>query len=174
MIKSSIGYYGYATIKLLKGKRVTRVITHHNSGTTWLFRLLASTLCGKDETSNMPKFLDLLHLENQSNTSSRLVSSLAGKVSLAAKVLENVPVAGSTNTAKVAASFTAFVPASMVTNQYINALAIYSNAYGDDTKLAEIKLDELVDLTTKRSYNLMIDWTMTFDNVVTSSQGDGN
>jgi hypothetical protein len=63
MIKSSIGYYGYATIKLLKGKRVTRVITHHNNGTLWLFKLLASTLCGKDETSNMPKFLDLLHLE---------------------------------------------------------------------------------------------------------------
>ena len=173
MIKSSIGYYGYATIKLLKGKRVTRVITHHNSGTAWLFRLLASTLCGKDETSNMPKFLDLLHLENQSEPTSALKSSLAGKVSLTAKVLENVSVVGSADIAKVAASFTAFVPASMVTNQYINALAIYSDATGD-TMLAEIKLDELVDLTTKRSYNIMIDWTMTFSNVITSTQGDNN
>lgn len=173
MIKSSIGYYGCATIKLLKGKRVVRTILHHNNGTEWLFRLLASTLCGKDETSNMPKFLDLLHLENQSDPNSALVSSLAGRVSLTAKVLENVSVAESTNSAKVAASFTAFVPASMVTNDDINALAIYSDATGD-TMLAEIKLDELVDLTTKRSYNLMIDWTMTFNNVVTSTQGDSD
>lgn len=168
MIKSSIGYYGYATIKLLKGKRVARVITHHNNGTVWLFRLLASTLCGKDETSNMPKFLDLLHLKNQSDPNSQLVSSLAGRVSLTAKVLENVSVAEGINTAKIAASFTAFIPASMITNQYINVLAIYSDAAGD-TMLAEIKLDELVDFTLKRPYNLMIDWTMTFNNVVTNT-----
>ena len=116
----------------------------------------------------MPKFLDLLHLKNQSDPNSQLVSSLAGRVSLTAKVLENVSVAEGINTAKIAASFTAFIPASMITNQYINVLAIYSDAAGD-TMLAEIKLDELVDFTLKRPYNLMIDWTMTFNNVVTNT-----
>ena len=77
----------------------------------------------------------------------------------------------------MAAIFTAYIPSRTIveTKEYVNTLALYSTySFGDDTstRLAQIKLDdnEVFKLSDISTHSYIIEWIMTFSNVVTVAQ----
>ena len=162
MINNNIQYYGFVKIKVCKGDKVIRTVSEHNAGTSYLFKLLASTICGTNATGQMPKFLDV-----GTKGGSTFSTTLTHRISLSARLIENVAVEGTTYA--WAAQFTAMIPSTAlvavadVVN--INCLRLEHDPTGSTT-LAEINLasDAQLSLDASAGYNYMIEWVMTFAN----------
>ena len=133
---SAIKYIGRARLTLYRGNKVVRTIEHKNHGTAFLFKVLASALCGNNEKLNMPRYFDLGSTDDRGIFTSRLTSRPA----LTAKTLSATDIGAENQIAPGGgAEFTAFIPASAVVNTTnINTLRLLSSYTGTDTLLAEI------------------------------------
>lgn len=170
--EQSIGYCGFAKIKKMRGKKVVEEHIFHNSGTNYLFQALASTLCGQNRTSDMPQYFDL-GLTDDNNTYTVFLSS---RSPLTSRLVRDYKITGDTSAA-VAAVFTAYIPSRTIVNttNNINTLALYSTySFGDNTstRLAQIDLtgDEVFKLSDNSTHSYIVEWVMTFSNVVTVAQ----
>ena len=133
---SAIKYIGRAKLTLYRGNKIVRTIEHRNHGTAWLFKVLASALCGKDESLNMPRYFDLGTTDDRGI----FTSCLASRPALTAKTLSANDIGAENQIAPGGgAQFTAFIPASAVSDTTnINTLRLLSSYTGADTLLAEI------------------------------------
>lgn len=175
---SSMIYQGQATVKFMKGKDVVKIKTIHNNGTSLLFTLLSQCLIGIDVTKSMPKYLDI---GNYASEDGIFTSYLTNRVSLTARLIRGVNIESNSGYAPVAASFTAFVPSRTVSQDIIqgdgkiNCLRLYNlydNTVVEDGLLAQIDLsnDEVIQSSDYSKYSMMIEWLMTFSNVVRRSE----
>ena len=174
---SSMIYQGQATVKFMKGKDIVKVKTIHNNGTSLLFTLLSQCLIGIDVTKSMPKYIDI---GNYASEDGIFTSYLTNRVSLTAKLIRGVNIESGGYT-PVAASFTAFIPSRTVSQDIlqgdgeINCLRLYNlydNTVVEDGLLAQIDLsdDEVIQSSDYSKYSMMIEWLMTFSNVVRRSE----
>ena len=187
---SSMIYQGQATVKFMKGKDIVKVKTIHNNGTSLLFTLLSQCLIGIDVTKSMPKYLDIGNYMGESEGSGKTFTSyLTNRVSLTARLIRGVNIESNSGYAPVAASFTAFVPSRTVSQDIlqgggkINCLRLYNlydNTVVEEGLLAQIELsnDEVIQSSDYSKYSMMIEWLMTFSNVVrrgeSGTEGDNN
>ena len=173
---SSMIYQGQATVKFMKGKDVVKVKTIHNNGTSLLFTLLSQCLIGIDVTKSMPKYLDIGNYISE-GSGKTFTSYLTNRVSLTARLIRGVNIESNSGYAPVATSFTAFVPSRTVSQDIlqgdgkINCLRLYNlydNTVIEDGLLAQIDLsdDEIIQSSDYSKYSMMIEWLMTFSNVV--------
>ena len=172
---SSMIYYGQATVKFMKGKDVVKIKTIHNNGTSLLFTLLSQCLIGIDVTKSMPKYLDIGNYMGEDGV---FTSYLTNRVSLTSKLIRGVNIeSDSGGYTPVAASFTAFVPSRTVSQDIlqgggkINCLRLYNlydNTVVEDGLLAQIDLsgDQVIQSSDYSKYSMMIEWLMTFSNIV--------
>lgn len=179
-IKDSLNYCGFATIKVKKGNKIIKKYSSHNSGTQYLFKLLANALCGNYQREYMPRYIDLGNIDENS----KFTSSLIHRIPLNSTVVtENsgysIELANNNvYSIKFGALFSClFNFSNLIPDGSINAMQLHSNANGNDTCLAQIQLaDELSEDTLKfsSSYNFLVEWIMTFDNALISSQTDND
>lgn len=166
---NNIQYQGFVTIKILKGNKTIRTIKTHNAGTTLLFKVLSSVLCGNNESVNMPKYFDLGSMESD-GSSYTFKSNLANRVALNSKVIENFTTIMEDNkTFKSAygASFTVLIPSIQILEQKnIDTLRLYSLNYGEESLLAQVELLNSLEVSYDKGYNYMIEWVMTFENAM--------
>lgn len=178
---SSMIYQGQATVKFMKGKDVVKVKTIHNNGTSLLFTLLSQCLIGIDVTKSMPKYLDIGNYTGEDGSNKTFTSYLTNRVSLTARLIRGVNTTNNSGYAPVAASFTAFVPSRTVSQDIlqgdgeINCLRLYNlydNTVVEEGLLAQIDLsnDEVIQSSDYSKYSMMIEWLMTFSNVVRRSE----
>ena len=178
---SSMIYQGQATVKFMKGKDVVKVKTIHNNGTSLLFTLLSQCLIGIDVTKSMPKYIDIGNYTGEEGESKTFASYLTNRVSLTARLIRGVNIESNSGYAPVAASFKAFVPSRTVSQDIlqgggkINCLRLYNlydNTVIEDGLLAQIDLssDEVIQSSDYSKYSMMIEWLMTFSNVVRRSE----
>lgn len=175
--KNSVGYYGFAHVSFFKGKDKVKTIKIKNNGTELLFELLAKSICGINVTNLMPKYFDMgVYTVEQSIGT--FDTALSNRIPLTSAVIEDVPIQEHSSTAAVAAKFTAFVPNRTFNadsyGETINCLRLY-NVYGggpDEGLLAQIDLidggedSEVINVSQASQYSLMIEWIMTFGNVI--------
>lgn len=159
--KQTIQYNGSVNIKVLNGTKVVKTAKTHNSGTSWLFQVLASAIIGSNETNNMPKYLDVF--ENTGTTESvTLQSIISNPVPLTSKHMEKD---SDTNDGWVA-SFTAIIPYRSIKSggdHVIYCLRLYSTAGNETTQIAEVKPSDITINRDNRS-NLAVEWRMLFSN----------
>lgn len=110
----------------------------------------------------MPRYFDLGSTDDRGIFTSRLTSRPA----LTAKTLSATDIGAENQIAPGGgAEFTAFIPASAVVDTTnINTLRLLSSYTGTDTLLAEIQLENDVDLGASNIYNIMLQWVMAFCN----------
>ena len=171
--QSSLNYYGFVTINVLNNNKVVKTIRKHNSGTEWLFKVLASTLCGNNESTNMPRYFDIGTF-NKTQLGNTFVTSLVSRIALSSKTINNfsVSVPGTTDNHNfkgiVGASFSALISASdILQNSLAPILRLYSDVQGESSLLAQVNLgDEAITLDYSSGYNYMVEWVMTFENAL--------
>ena len=172
-ITGNLKYHGIVKISVLKGNKLIKTIKTHNAGTTWLFQILSSMLCGNDERLNVPRYFDLGNLTQATEYSSQIFeSSIANRVSLSSKVIKNFKVSeGSTIfTGSYGASFTALIPSLQIISSTAKQLRLYSTKNGgDEVLLAQVDLPETIQLEETSGYNYMIEWVMLFENALTET-----
>ena len=165
---NNIQYQGFVTVKVLKGNKAIKTIKTHNAGTTLLFKVLSSVLCGNNESVNMPRYFDFGNLINDGN-SYTFKSNLANRMALSAKVIENFTASAGNNsfTSAYGASFTVLIPSiQIVAHKDIDTLRLYASNYGEESLLAQVDLSEALEVSYDKGYNYMIEWVMTFENVM--------
>lgn len=167
-----MNYAGIVKISVMKGSKVVRTITEHNSGTIWLFKLLSSVLCGNNESANMPKYLDIGNIDPSANSGEIFHSNLGNRIPLTGKVINNFQITSSDTlfTGKYGAVFTAMIPSiQILQNIEVDTLRLYSTSSGgDEVLIAEVRLppENRLTLEQQQGYNYMIDWVMTFENAL--------
>ena len=161
-----LNYYGFVIIKTLKNNKIIKETTTHNSGTLWLFKLLAGALCGDTTVYNkMPQYFDLGVKDDEGNFTSHLYN----RVYLSAKVIKDFSVTIDRDifNGSYGASFTAMISSNTVrSSNPTKVLRLYSNSYAEDTLLAEVQLNDEISLNTAGGYNYSIEWVMTFENAL--------
>lgn len=122
----------------------------------------------------MPKYIDIGFFTT-SDSADTFESLLSYRVSLTSKVIKDVAVSTSSVAVPFASSFTAFIPSKIITPQEekkINCLRLYNNYVGSDVDglLAQIDLtgSDMIDAKDASQYSLMIEWVMTFGNMLQS------
>lgn len=166
-ITGNLKYQGIVKISILKGNKLIKTIKTHNAGTTWLFQVLSSMLCGNDERKNVPRYLDIGTL-----TSNKFNSSIANRVNLTSKIITNFQIKNNSNlyNGSYGAFFTALIPSLQITENTANCLRLYSTKNGgDEVLLAQVDIDELRDFNTSYGYNYIIEWVMLFENALTEA-----
>ena len=110
----------------------------------------------------MPHYFDLGSTDDRGI----FTSCLTSRPALTAKTLSATDIEAENQIAPGGgAEFTAFIPASAVVNTTnINTLRLLSSYTGTDTLLAEIQLENDVDLGASNIYNIMLQWVMAFCN----------
>lgn len=110
----------------------------------------------------MPRYFDLGTTDDRGI----FTSCLASRPALTAKTLSANDIGAENQIAPGGgAQFTAFIPASAVSDTTnINTLRLLSSYTGADTLLAEIQLENNVDLGASNIYNIMLEWIMAFCN----------
>lgn len=164
---NSFGYKGVVTLKILKNNRVIRTLTTHNEGSTELFRIMLSQLCGNNEAKKLPCYLDVTRVDKTSGLLNRI--KLTG---IKLDSVEGVP----------CAYFSALILANQFKKQGVDIIkfALYGeNNYSSniDTYLAQVsltqeqinELNNFVSLNTDiqkiySSYNLLVEWRMFISN----------
>ena len=181
MISCPVTYCGFATITKFRSNKKIGEWTFKNRGTNKLFTALAAVLCGQDQRVNMPKYFDLGRYSVTNDVTSTYISALSSRVTLTSKLVKNLIKETTDGNGKpqivsagVAAVFTAFIPTRLIQSEdSIQVLSIYSKHSDNDrdSLLAEINLtSDFEQLDQSGEYNYMIEWTMTFDNVVTVTE----
>lgn len=181
-INGNLKYRGIVKISVLKGKKLIKTINHHNAGTTWLFQVLSSMLCGNDERLNVPRYFDMGNLTEPTTVQPSIFeSAIANRIVLSAKVIDNFQVSETNpdNTiffnGSYGAVFTALVPSLQLVSTKAEILRLYSTKQGgDETLLAQVTLDNPLSLDYALGYNYMIEWLMTFENALTQSNTTTN
>lgn len=110
----------------------------------------------------MPHYFDL----GSKDSTGQFTTCLATRPYLTAKVLSATDMNSDGQIAPGGgAQFTAFIPASAVVDTTnINTLRLLSTYTGDDKLLAEIILNQDLDLGASNIYNIMLEWVMSFCN----------
>ena len=147
-IQQQIGYQGNVSISFVKNGKIKKSIKQHNSGTSYLFQLLASAITGQSLASEMPRYIMLfdasdnpiLYYKPQFTGGKPIVSD-----------------------GQARASFTAYIPQSAVTASTFKKLAMYTQSNNPNTKLAEVTLENPTEIPT--GYSVMVTWEMLFTNV---------
>lgn len=162
---NAFGYKGVVTLKILKGNKIIRTITASNEGSRELFRIIISQLCGNNESSNLPKYLDVIRVDGSSGLLNRVF--LTG---VKADAVDNIP----------CAYFSALIPANQFVKQGIDIIkfALYNSFISNvDRYLAQVSLtqkqiDELNKYVSTNmyiqkiysTYNLLVEWRMFISN----------
>lgn len=159
-----LGYKGSVTLKILKGSKIIRTVNSHNEGSSELFRIMLSQLCGNDEDARLPRYLDVISVDATSGILNRIV--LTG---IKLDTVDGLP----------CAYFSALIPANQFkTNKTIIQFGLYNNFSTNlDTFLARVSLtDEQINSINNftssnteirklyASYNLLIEWRMFISN----------
>lgn len=157
---SKVSYSGAVKIKVLSGTKVVKSGGAHNSGSLWLFRVLASALLGNDERRNMPHYLNIFDVNGDTET-----PILSNRVALTSGSFSPSEDGG------VMATFTAIIPyksiADRSTTHRISRIKIYSDASPDsETTLATVDTGagDVWDINSGTRNNIAIEWDMTFAN----------
>ena len=162
---NAFGYKGVVTLKILKGNKLIRTITAYNEGSKELFRIIISQLCGNNESSKLPQYLDIIRVDGSSGLLNRVF--LTG---VKADTVDNIP----------CAYFSALIPANQFIKRGIDIIkfALYNSFISNvDTYLAQVSLtQEQIDELNKyvstdpgiqrtySTYNLLVEWRMFISN----------
>lgn len=162
--KSNVSYSGTVKIKVLNGTKVVKSGKAHNSGTQWLFQVLASSILGNDERTNMPHYLSIFEVDDGVET--ELINN-------------RVPLTSGSFRAEnggVVATFTAIIPykslSSRSSDHTISRIKMYSSSDPErETMLAWVDppLSSEWVISKDTTNNIAIEWDMTFSNQSTTS-----
>lgn len=176
--QNSIGYYGFAELSFYRGKDKVRTIRIKNNGTNLLFKYLSQAICGLSVGSYMPKYFDMGNFSSDQQGNGIFTSNLSSRPVLTASIVENISL-NSDQVAQVASKFTATIPSRTVSSlqegqdNKINCLRLYNTYYSannNDGLLAQIDLSDNPIEIDNNSYTIIVEWIMTFGNVIKSVQ----
>lgn len=153
---SNIAYEGKVTVKVLRGSKIVRSSTTHNSGQVRLFYYLCKCLVGTYSQSEAPAYLRMFYGDSISSS----------EATNTAQPLRSKRPLSSTNSAT--AEFTFLIPTSAINSQQdgkITTLAIYgSDSSTDKSKpLATVTLsgsDRIIP-SSDPGVNIYVKWVMT-------------
>lgn len=153
---SNIAYDGKVTVKVLRGSKIMRSSTTHNSGQVRLFYYLCKCLVGTYSQSEAPAYLRMFYGDSISSSEA---------TNTAQPVRSKRPLS-STNSAT--AEFTFLIPASSINSQQggkITTLAIYGadNSTDKSKPLATVTLSgsDMITPSIDPGVNIYVKWSMT-------------
>ena len=170
--KSTVGYTGNVTVKVLHGNKVVKTYKKHNTGTYRLFEYIARCLGNTYDEMYAPRFIRAFYIDDIENIpDSELHTYLSENVISGAIAYSRIEVKSDEAEQTATVTFSFLVPNSLIyDNQlYINALAMYSLTTYDDASIedpmAYVKLDNKIEVT--EGSNILIEWGLTITNAQT-------
>lgn len=167
--KNDVGYIGIVNIKVIKGNKIVKTLSHHNEGKPWLFKLLASVMCGNNESSNMPKYFDIGYMDENNE----FKTNIAHRIPLTPNVINNFTITANgkdVSNVSYGAVFTAMIPSiQIIENRNVWILRLYPMAESNESFLiAEVNLgsNSGLELNPSEGYSYMVEWVMTFSNAI--------
>lgn len=168
-IKTTISYQGTVKIQSVKGGKVYKEKTVHNSGTADLFRYIANCVIGNYNQSLMPRYVHVFTCENPE---SKLLnendlpdlwtnSVCALNVPYSTVQVRQDTSSGSTIEKPYISEFTFMIPYSQIQDSF-NVVCLYNvTSFGrTTTPLAYIILDEPYEVENNNTSNIVITWEM--------------
>lgn len=153
-IDSPIPYEGRVTISFLKGKKSYKTIKVKNNGTNEFFRILCNAVVGNSVADLMPKYVDIVHVDTNSESKLNLVRPHYNTV--------NVSSVTNGGVTTYAAELVFVIPGSFLQSGEINEIRLFNSISDQAEQLAFIQLDS--PITTDPDSNLMITWVISFGN----------
>ena len=159
---TSLNYSGDVTIKVVRDNKVVQIIDGHNHGNVRLFDFITTCLCGLYEDTLCPKFLNVFHVENSSDTNvTSNMDSLTGIIPIASSL-------STSGDSSSTANLTFTIPGELFngTSQSPNLFALYSKKEIDNqtNPCAVIYLEtNLTNITSDT--NLILVWKLNISNM---------
>lgn len=160
---SNIAYKGNVTVKVLRGSKVMRSSTTHNSGQARLFYYMCKCLVGTYSQSEAPAYIRMFYGDGVNSSEA---------TNTAQPVRSKRPLS---STDRATAEFTFLIPTSAINAQQdgkITTLAIYgSNNSADKSKpLATVTLlgSDRITPSSDPGVNIYVKWVMTVMDSVTN------
>lgn len=150
--KNKITYHGNVVVNIIGDKR-TRTSYYHNEASPLMLKVLASCLCGNNESNNVPMFLDAGYTDDLANLDTANYTSLLYQVVFLQSryVTENV------------ANFNGLITYSNINHGLIrdsvevNTLYLYGKSKDQNTWLARIFVNP-DDFNFTQRYNALVNW----------------
>lgn len=150
--KNKITYHGNVVINIVGDKR-TRTSAYHNEASPLMLKVLASCLCGNNESNNVPMFLDAGYTDDLANVDTANYTSLLYQVVFLQSryVTENI------------ANFNGLITYSNINHGLItgsvevNTLYLYGKSKDQNTWLARIFVNP-DDFNFTQRYNALVNW----------------
>ena len=159
--KLQLEYSGNVTIKVVRNDTIIKTINGHNSGTYRLFEYIAKCLANIYESAYSPKYLQVFHAEDSSDTNLEGKSSLVGIIAISTSTYSSDKVNQSGT-----ASLTFTIPGELFTgNVAPNLFALYStiDRLNTTSPLATYYLSESLTSISSDT-NVIVVWELTIGN----------